>query len=63
MTRAGAAGRVLVIAALAETATGIALIVAPAPVVRLLLGAELEATAVPVARVAGLALVGLGLAC
>ncbi len=63
MTRAGAAGRVLVIAALAETATGIALIVAPAPVVRLLLGAELEAIAVPVARVAGLALVGLGLAC
>jgi hypothetical protein len=54
---------VLVFAAVAEAVTGLALVVAPALVVRLLLGAELAGIAGPVARVAGIALVGLGLAC
>ncbi len=54
---------VLVFAAIAEAATGLVLLVAPAPVVRLLLGADLAGVAGPVARVAGIALVGLGLAC
>lgn len=55
--------RVLVFAAGAEAATGLALIVAPALVVRLLLGQELADVAGAVARVAGIALLGLGLAC
>lgn len=63
MTRRRPAGRILVAAALAEAATGLALVVAPALVVRLLLGSELPAAAVPVARVAGIALAGLGIAC
>lgn len=55
--------KVLTFAALAETATGLALAIAPSLVVRLLLGADLSGVAVPVARVAGLALIGLGVAC
>jgi hypothetical protein len=59
------AGRpgVLAVAAVAEAATGLALLAAPGLVVRLLLGVELAGAGVPVARVAGIALVGLGLAC
>ncbi len=53
----------LVFAAVAEAATGLALLVAPALVVRLLIGAETAGITGPVARVAGIALVGLGLAC
>jgi hypothetical protein len=55
--------KVLTSAALAETATGLALVIAPSLVVRLLLGAELNGVAVPLARVAGMALIGLGVAC
>jgi hypothetical protein len=55
--------RLLTFAAVAEALTGAALMAAPAIVGRLLLGAELSGVAVPVARVAGIALVGLGVAC
>lgn len=53
----------LAFAALAEAATGVALIVAPALVSRLLLGTELSDVAVVVGRVAGISLLALGVAC
>ena len=55
--------RVLVFAAVGEVATGLALLVVPSLVGRLLLGEDLAGIAVPVARVAGIALVALGIAC
>jgi hypothetical protein len=55
--------RVLIFAAVAEAATGLALMIVPALVGQLLLGEELTGIAVPVARVAGIALIGLGVAC
>jgi hypothetical protein len=54
---------VLVLAAAGEAATGLALLVVPALVGRLLLGAELTGVAIPVARVLGIALIALGIAC
>ena len=53
----------LVFAAVAEALTGLALVVDPSLVGRLLLGQELAGGAEPVARVAGLALISLGIAC
>ncbi|MGA8893424.1 MAG: hypothetical protein WB493_17825 [Anaeromyxobacteraceae bacterium] len=55
--------KVLALAAAGETATGLALLVVPSLVGRLLLGEDLTGVAIPVARVAGIALVGLGVAC
>jgi hypothetical protein len=55
--------RVLVFAAVAEAATGLALLLLPSLVGQLLLGAELTDIAVTVARVAGIALIALGVAC
>ena len=55
--------RVLVLAAVSEAATGMALLIVPSLVGRLLLGEELTGTAIPVARVAGIALIALGVAC
>lgn len=55
--------RVLVLAAVGEAATGVALLIVPSLVGRLLLGEELTGVAVPVARVAGIALIALGIAC
>jgi hypothetical protein len=55
--------KVLIVAAVAEVATGLALLIVPSLVGQLLLGEELTGIAVPVARVAGLALIGLGVAC
>jgi hypothetical protein len=55
--------KVLVLAALSEAATGLALLIAPSLVARLLLGEELSGIAIPVARVAGIALIALGVAC
>ena len=55
--------RTLAVAAVAESATGLALLVAPALVGQLLLGADLTGLAATVARVAGIALIGLGIAC
>jgi hypothetical protein len=54
---------VLILAAVAEAATGVALLVVPPLVGRLLLGEELTGIAIPVARVAGIALIALGVAC
>ena len=59
----GAIKKVLVFAALGEVATGVALLVIPSLVGRLLLGAELVGIAIPVAHVAGIALIALGVAC
>jgi len=54
---------VLVFAAVSEAATGAALLIVPSLVGQLLLGAELTGIVVPVARVAGIALIALGIAC
>ena len=48
--------KVLTLAAVAEAATGAALIVVPSLVGRLLLGAELTGVSIPVSRVLGIAL-------
>ena len=55
--------RVLVLSAVGEVVTGVALLLVPSLVGQLLLGAELTGVAVTVARVAGIALIGLGVAC
>jgi hypothetical protein len=55
--------KVLTLAAVAEAATGAALIVVPSLVGRLLLGAELTGVSIPVARVLGIALLALGVCC
>ena len=55
--------KVLALAAVAEIATGVALILFPLLVVRLLLGAEPTGLAIPIARVTGIALLALGIAC
>jgi hypothetical protein len=55
--------RVLVIAAVGEAATGLALLIVPSLVGRLLLGEAPIGIAIPVARVAGIALIALGVAC
>ena len=53
----------LAFAAISEALTGLALLIAPSLVGQLLLGEPLAGVAVPVARVAGIALIGLGIAC
>jgi hypothetical protein len=53
----------IVAAASVEALTGLALIVQPSLVVRLLLGEELAGIGLAVARIAGLGLLSLGLAC
>ena len=53
----------LAFAAIAEGATGVALVVVPSLVGRLLLGAELSGVTGVVGRVAGMALVALAIAC
>lgn len=53
----------LVCAAIAEAATGLGLILLPVWVSHLLLGSEVTGLALVVARVAGIALVGLSIAC
>ena len=53
----------LTLIALAEAATGVALMVVPSIAGQLLFGAELSGVAVVVARVAGIALIALGIAC
>ena len=55
--------KVLVLAAVGEAATGVALLIVPSLVGRLLLGEELTGVAIPVARVTGIALIALGVAC
>jgi hypothetical protein len=55
--------QVLVLAAVSEAATGLALLIVPSLVGRLLLGAELSGVSIPVARVTGIALIALAVAC
>ncbi len=55
--------KVLIFAAVGEAATGLALLIVPSLVGQLLLGEELTGVAIPVARVAGIALIALGVAC
>ena len=55
--------KLLPLAAVVEVATGVALLVVPLLVGRLLLGAELAGVSIPVARVAGIALIALGVGC
>jgi hypothetical protein len=55
--------KVLVFAAVGEAMTGVALLLIPSMVGQLLFGAELTGIAMTVARVAGIALIGLGVAC
>jgi hypothetical protein len=55
--------RVLVLAAVSEAATGVALLIVPSLVGQLLFGAELTGMAMTVARVTGIALIALGVAC
>jgi hypothetical protein len=59
----GSINKALVFAAVAEALTGLALVVTPSLVGRLLLGQDLAGVAGAVARVTGLALTGLGVAC
>jgi hypothetical protein len=54
---------VLTFAAVAEAATGLGLLVVPSLVAQLLLGEQLAGVAIPAARVAGIALIALGIAC
>jgi hypothetical protein len=53
----------LIFAAVAEAATGLALLIVPSLVGQLLLGEELTGITAALARVAGVALIGLGIAC
>jgi hypothetical protein len=53
----------LVLAAVAEALTGAALLIVPSLVGWLLLGEHLAGVAIPVARVAGIALIALAIAC
>ena len=55
--------RVLIFAAIGEAGTGLALLLFPSLVGLLLLGKELTGIAIPVARVAGIALIALGITC
>jgi hypothetical protein len=55
--------RVLVLAAASEAATGAALMIVPSFVGHLLFGAELTGVAIPVARLTGIALIALAVAC
>lgn len=55
--------KILVFAAIGEITTGAALLLIPSLVGQLLLGAELIGIAATVARVTGIALIALGIAC
>jgi len=53
----------LAFSAISEALTGLALLIAPSLVGQLLLGEQLAGVAIPVARVSGIALIALGIAC
>src|SRR5438552_15585886 len=55
--------RLLALAAVLEAVTGVTLMIAPSVVARLLLGGEVSGAGLVVGRVAGFALLSLGLAC
>jgi len=53
----------LIATAAIEVGAGLALLIAPAFAVQVLLGAEISGAAIPLGRIAGVALLALGLAC
>jgi hypothetical protein len=53
----------LAVAAIGESVTGLGLLVLPSLVGQLLLGVELTGISISLARVAGIALIGLAVAC
>ena len=55
--------KVLILAAVAEGMTGLALLLVPSLVGRLLFGEELTGVGILAGRVAGIALIALGVAC
>ena len=55
--------KILMFAALAETGTGVILLAYPPIVVRLLFDAEIVGAGVIMSRLAGIALIGLGVTC
>ena len=55
--------KLLALAAIGETATGLALVIVPSLVVRLLFGVEIVGVGVVMSSVVGIALIGLGVAC
>jgi hypothetical protein len=55
--------KLLTLAAVLEVATGMALLIVPSLVGRLLFGEELTGIVIPVARVLGIALLALGVCC
>jgi hypothetical protein len=55
--------KLLIFAAGSEVATGFALLIVPSLVGQLLLGEELSGIAIPLARMVGIALIALGIAC
>jgi hypothetical protein len=55
--------RILMLAALAEAGTGVILLAYPPIVVRLLFDAEIVGAGASMSRLAGMALIGLGVAC
>jgi hypothetical protein len=55
--------KALTVAAVIEVATGMALLIVPSLVGRLLFGEELTGIVIPVARVLGIALIALGVGC
>lgn len=57
------AGKLIAFAAIVESGTGIAVIIGPVLIVRLLLGEQVAGVGVAVARCFGVALFSLGLAC
>jgi hypothetical protein len=59
----GSMKNVLTLAAIGEAATGLTLLVIPSLVGQLLLGEQLTGVAIPVARVSGIALIALAIAC
>ena len=63
LSEMGTINKVLIFAAVTEAATGLALLIVPSLVGLLLLGQELTGIAIPVARVAGIALIALGIGC
>jgi phosphoglycerol transferase MdoB-like AlkP superfamily enzyme len=55
--------KLLAFAGIAEAATGAALVIVPSLVGQLLFGEELAGISIAIARVTGIALIGLGIAC
>ena len=55
--------KVLALAAAAEACTGVLVFALPQGAVRLLFAADLTEAGVPISRVAGISLIGLGVAC